>query len=239
MGSGRHHQFGSSVKKVYHIRLSAKRHHIVHGKGICLATVFITHGRGTFTLIELELHLLLHRNNHLIDFSHCRMTAPERNNIVELSTHRRNEFGIIFLCSSQQCISETFLCYLIINNIAGLQSTNFKHNLTRPPINGTCRSSIIAGLCHIKVFHFSVCTVDSHPFKLGMGCERVIVILNNPIGYGSFRSLYFYYFTYGKRALSGRLDRHQCTVQQSHAIGLFISLSLQPLHKFSSLERMH
>ena len=44
LGSGRHHQFGSCIEKVYHVWLFSERHHIIHRKAIFLATVFITHG---------------------------------------------------------------------------------------------------------------------------------------------------------------------------------------------------
>ena len=229
LGSGRHHQFGSCIEKVYHVWLFSERHHIIHRKAIFLATVFITHGWCALTLIELKLKFLLHRNAYYINFTYSRSAAPKRNNIIKLSAHRRNKAWLIFITCCKQRIGKAFLGYFVIHNITRLQGAHFNHDLSCAPINGTGRSSIITGFPDIKFIYFSIGTMDGYTFKFGISSQRVIIVFNHPIIHCSPRSLYLYHFAYSKRPLSCRLDRYQCTIQQCHTIGCFVSLPLRSL----------
>ena len=227
--SGRHHQFGSCIEKIHHIRLSAERHYIIHGKSVYLAIIFITHGRSTFPLIELELQFFLHRNSYFINFTHGGGSAPERNNIIKLPAHRRDKTRIVFITGSKQRISEPLLGYLILHNITGLQSADFEHYLSRSPVNSPGRSSIITGFLYIQFVNLAIGTIDGYTLKLGIGGQRVIIVFNYPVSHCPSRSLYFNHFTHSKRALPGRLDRYQRAIQQCHVIGCFISLSLRSI----------
>ena len=198
MRSRRHHQFRSCIKQIYHIRLPPERHHVLHSKSISLSSVFITHGRCTFSLIKLKLHLFFHRNTDLVHFTHGRLTAPKWNNVIELATHGRYKPGIILRNSSQQSVCKSLFRYFIIYDITGVQSPHFYHNLSCSPINSTGRSRIVTGLLHIHLFNLPVSMIYRHTFKLGMGRQRIIIIFNHPVSYCSFRSLHLDNLTYGK-----------------------------------------
>ena len=217
-GRRRQHEFGSSIKQVDHVRFPLCRKSIHECKGIRLPAVFIMHGRSTFSLEEFKLDFLFHRDIQLVYFADSRFRYPERNDIIELSAHRRNETRLIVFSTCQQSIGKSFLADFIFNHIARFQPAQFQHDLTGAPVNGTGRRCIIAGLCNIYIDNIAIGPVNGCLFEFGKSRQRVIIIFDYMVGHPTGRCLYFKLTVNSKRSGACRLNRNSCTVQQSNAV---------------------
>ncbi|CDE65036.1 unknown [Parabacteroides sp. CAG:409] len=149
------------------------------------------HGRSTFSLEEFKLDFLLHRNTQLVNFTNGWLRNPKRNNIIELSAHRRNETGLIVFSTCQQSIGKSFLADFIFNDISCFQTTQFQHNLTGAPINSTGRSRIITSLSNINIDYITISSVDCCLLEFSKGSQRIIIVFDNMVGHTTGWCLYF------------------------------------------------
>ena len=228
--SSRQHKFRCRIEKIHHIRLAIERHHVIHRKLIDLAAVLKPHRRCALTLIELELHVLLHRKRHHVDLAHGRIRTPERHDVVELPPHRRNEPRVLLTacrnCSAactvrcQQGVCKSFLGYLIFHNITRSQSTDLHHNLTGAPVNHPCRSGIIKSSGHIQMLDTSVSAIHCHILELGKRCKRIIVIPDGPVGQCPLPGLHLERPAHSESPLTRGLHADRSAVQQDHTVSI-------------------
>ena len=195
---GGHHQLGCGVEEVDHVRFAAGRHDVCADEGIGFPAVFVAHGRGAFALVELELHLFLHRDVYLIYFTDGRFGRPEGDDVVELSAHGRDETGLVVAGIRKQGVGETFLIDLIVDDVARVEAAYFHHDLAGSPVNGTGGGGIILLLCDVEVNHIAVGFVDRDAVELGMCRQRVVIVFENAVGDGSASIHHFDDFTDGK-----------------------------------------
>ena len=142
-------------------------------------------------MIELELHFFLHRNGYFIYFTYGRFRHPERNDVIELSAHGRDEAGFVIAAVGQQGVGETFLVDFIFDDISRIQLAYFKHDLAGAPIDGAGRSRIVAGLCNVQVDYIAVGTVDGRSLELCESRQRVVIIFDDTVTHCSPGSLNF------------------------------------------------
>jgi len=171
-------------------------------------------------LIELELHLFLHRDIYLIYFADGRFGRPERYDIIELSTHGRDETGFVIACcgGSQQSIGETFLVDLVVDDIARIETADFHHDLTGSPVDGTGRSDVVLLPGDVEVDHVAVCLVDGDAMELRMCRQRVVIVFKDAIGDSSARVHDFDDLADSEGAGAGRLYGHGGAVEQVYTI---------------------
>ena len=216
---GRHHQLRGGVEEIDHVRLALEGNHIVHGEGIGLAAILVAHRRGAFALVELELHILSHRDADAIDLADGRLRRPERNDVVELSAHRRDETRFVVAAVSQQSIRETLLGNLVFHDVARVQPSEVEHDLPRPPVDGTGRSRVVASLRNIDVHDIAALAVNRGVAEFGESSQRVVVVLHDVVGHRALFRLNFKLFVDGKRPRTG-LGHLDCrAVEQRNAVG--------------------
>ena len=187
---GRHHQLRSFIKKIDHVRFTPEREHLVLGKGIHLASVFVTHRRGAGPVIELELEFLLHRHTDGVHFAPRRLVHPEGDDVIELSPHGRDESRVIVLSPGQQGISESFFTDFVRDGIARFQASEFDHNLAGSPVDGPCGSGIIAGFRYVHLHCFAIGTLQGDLLETGKRRQRIVIILDHMIVYCPFGGLH-------------------------------------------------
>ena len=209
-----HHQFRCGVEQVDHIRFASGWHDVCADERISFPTVLVTHGRGAFSLIELELHFFLHRDVYLIYLADSWLGCPEGDDIIELSTHGRDETGFVVACTaSQQGIGETFFVDLIIDDIARIETAYFHHDLPCSPIDGAGRSGIIQLLGDVEVDYVAIGFVDGDTMKLCMCRQRIVIVFEDAIGDGPARVHNFDDFADRERTGAGRLHGHSGAVE--------------------------
>ena len=136
-----------------------------------------------------------------------------------MATHRRDETLLVGrLGGCQQRIGEALLGNFILDDIARFQTAYLHHDLTRTPIDGTCRSGIVARLRHVQVQHITIGPVNGHIPELRMSGQRIVIILDDTVVHGSTRCLHLELPIDPKRTGSRGLHGHGSTVQQIHAI---------------------
>ena len=190
LGSRGQHELGSDVKQIDHVRLPPERPRVGDGETHELAVTIDPHGRMALSLIELVLHLFSPGDIEGVDLRDGGIGHPERHDVVEIALHRRDE--PVFLVKGrrgEQGICESLLADSVINDITWLQDTDLDHDLPGTPIDGPCRSGIVADRGKIDVPDSAVGLVNLNVLKDGLGGQRVIVIFQNPVSQSTFRGL--------------------------------------------------
>ena len=174
-------------------------------------------------MVELELQLFLHRHGYPVHLAHGRLGSPEGDDIVKLSSHRRDE-TLVVVTRRQQGVGETFFGDLVLHDISRLQAAHFQHDLPGAPVDGTCGGGVVASLGYVEIDHVAVRTVDRGVTKLGVRRQRVVIVFDDTVGDGSFGSLYLKSLAYGESPRAGRLYRYGGAIQQGDAVVSCIGL---------------
>ena len=186
------HQLRSHIKEIDHIRFPLERPRVGDTERQQLPVAVNPGGGVALALIELILDIFVPWHIQGINLGYGRIGYPERHDIIEIASHRRNESLILIRKRGKKGIGETLLVDPIVDYISWIESSNLCHDLPGSPIDGSCWSGIVTDGLEVNIPDGAVSLIDLDLLKHRQGGKRVIVILKDPMCQGSGLGLDLY-----------------------------------------------